>query len=112
PGGEGAGGGAIMSADEGKSRRLTDEDRKLWGHFTRSVAPLRRQAVPAAAPTVASSKAKSATHARPAARPPTPAARTAPGLEPFDRRPKQPPAPRTQPLHGPIALHRQTQNPP
>jgi DNA-nicking Smr family endonuclease len=101
---------AIMSADEGKSRRLTDEDRKLWGHFTRSVAPLRRQAVPAAAPTVASSKAKSATHARPAARPPTPAARTAPGLEPFDRRLKQRLARGTEPLDDRIDLHGKTQS--
>ena len=99
-----------MSADEGKSRRLTDEDRKLWGHFTRSVAPLRRQAVPAAAPTVAASKAKSATHARPAARPPTPAARTAPGLEPFDRRLKQRLARGTEPLDDRIDLHGKTQS--
>src|SRR5262249_57020523 len=38
---------AIMSADEGKPRRrLSDEERKLWGHITRSVAPLQRPPAP------------------------------------------------------------------
>ena len=79
-----------MSAGEGKSRRLTAEERKLWGHFTRSVAPLGRGLVPAAPPpTAASSKTKSPTQARPPARVAAAGARTAPGLEPFDRRLKQ-----------------------
>src|SRR5262249_60365877 len=83
---------AIMSADEGKPRRLGDEERKLWGHFTRSVAPLRRP--PASAdppPAAASSKAKSAAHPRPPARAAVPAARAAAGLEPFERRLKRAP---------------------
>jgi DNA-nicking Smr family endonuclease len=101
---------AIMSADRGKSRRLTDEDRELWGHFTRSVAPLRRQGVPAAAPEAAASKAKSPTHARPPARVAAGAARTAPGLEPFDRRLKQRLARGTEPLDGRIDLHGKTQS--
>jgi DNA-nicking Smr family endonuclease len=100
---------AIMSADEGKSRRLTDEDRKLWGHFTRSVAPLRRQGVPAAAPAAASSKAKLPTQVRPPARVAAAAARTAPGIEPFDRRLKQRLARGTEPLDGRIDLHGKTQ---
>ena len=99
-----------MSADEGKSRRLTDEDRKLWGHFTRSVAPLRRQAVPAAVPTVASSKAKLPAQVRPVARVGAAAARTAPGLEPFDRRLKQRLARGTEPLDDRIDLHGKTQS--
>lgn len=99
-----------MSVDDGKSRRLTDEDRKLWGHFTRSVAPLRRQGVPAAAPAAAASKAKSSTHARPPARPPAPATRTAAGLEPFDRRLKQRLARGTEPLDDRIDLHGKTQS--
>ena len=99
-----------MSADEGKSRRLTDEDRKLWGHFTRSVAPLRRQAVPAAVPTVASSKAKLPAQVRPVARVAAAAARTAPGLEPFDRRLKQRLARGTEPLDDRIDLHGKTQS--
>jgi len=100
---------AIMSAD-GKSRRLTDEDRKLWGHFTRSVAPLRRQGVPAAAPAAASSKAKLPTQVRPPARVAAAAARTAPGIEPFDRRLKQRLARGTEPLDGRIDLHGKTQS--
>src|SRR5215468_6897626 len=82
---------AIMSAGEGKSRRLTDDERKLWGHFTRSVAPLGRGLVPAAPPpTAATSKTKSPTQVRPSARVAAAAAtRTAPALEPFDRRLKQ-----------------------
>jgi len=99
-----------MSADEGKSRRLTDEDRKLWGHFTRSVAPLRRQGVPAAAPAVASSTAKLPTQVRPPARVAAAAARTAPGIEPFDRRLKQRLARGTEPLDGRIDLHGKTQS--
>ena len=40
---------AIMSADDGSRarRKLTDEERVLWGRITRSVAPLRRRPVPA-----------------------------------------------------------------
>src|SRR5260370_39164725 len=86
---------AIMSAGEGKSRRLSDEERKLWGHFTRSVPPLGRGLVPAAPPpTAASSKTKSPTQVRPPARVAAAGARTAPGLEPFDRRLK------TRPTRG------------
>ena len=99
-----------MSAD-GKSRRLTDEDRKLWGHFTRSVAPLRRPPVPADPPSaVASSKTKSATQVRPLARAAAPAARTAAGLEPFDRRLKQRLARGTESLDDRIDLHGKTQS--
>src|SRR5262249_57725939 len=76
---------AIMSADEGKPRRLRDEERKLWGHFTRSVAPLRRPPVPAdpLPPPAAPTKAKSATHARPPAPPPLPPPTPAPCPTPF-----------------------------
>jgi DNA-nicking Smr family endonuclease len=102
---------AIMSADEGKRRRLRDEERKLWGHFTRSVAPLRRPPAPAdPPPAAASSKAKSATHARPPARAPVPAARAAARLEPFDRRLKQRLARGTEPIDDRIDLHGKTQS--
>src|SRR5258707_14027705 len=101
---------AIMSAGEGKSRRLTDEERKLWGHFTRSVAPLGRGLVPAAPPpTAASSKTKSPTQVRPPARVAAAGARTAPGLEPFDRRIQQPLARGIQPLDDRRRLHGQNQ---
>jgi len=99
-----------MSADEGRSRRLTDEERKLWGHFTRSVAPLRRQLVPAAPPTAAASKAKLPTQVRPPARIAAAAVRTAPGLEAFDRRLRQRLARGTEPLDDRIDLHGKTQS--
>jgi DNA-nicking Smr family endonuclease len=102
---------AIMSADEGKPRRLRDEERKLWGHFTRSVAPLRRS--PASAdppPAAAATKAKSATHARAPARAAVPAARAAAGLEPFDRRLKQRLARGTESIDARIDLHGRTQS--
>jgi DNA-nicking Smr family endonuclease len=102
---------AIMSADEGKPRRLRDEERKLWGHFTRSVAPLRRSPVPAdPPPAAAATKAKSATHARPPARAAVPAARAAAGLEPFDRRLKQRLARGTESIDARIDLHGRTQS--
>jgi DNA-nicking Smr family endonuclease len=102
---------AIMSAREGKSRRLTDEERKLWGHFTRSVAPLGRGLAPvASAPTAAPSKTKSPTQVRPPARVAAAAARTAPGLESFDRRLKQRLARGTESLDGRIDLHGKTQS--
>src|SRR5262245_29186236 len=99
---------AIMSADKGKPRRLRDEERKLWGHFTRSVAPLRRP--PASADPPPAAKAKSATHARPPARAALPAARAAAGLEPFDRRLKQRLARGTESIDARIDLHGRTQS--
>jgi DNA-nicking Smr family endonuclease len=102
---------AIMSAGEGKSRRLTGEERKLWGHFTRSVAPLGRGSVPAAPPpTAATSKTKSPTQVRPPARVAAAGAKAAPGLEPFDRRLKQRLARGTESLDGRIDLHGKTQS--
>jgi DNA-nicking Smr family endonuclease len=102
---------AIMSTGEGKSRRLTAEERKLWGRFTRSVAPLGRGLVPAAPPpTAATSKTKSPTQVRPPARVAAAGARTAPGLEPFDRRLKQRLARGTESLDDRIDLHGKTQS--
>jgi DNA-nicking Smr family endonuclease len=102
---------AIMSADEGKPRRLRDEERKLWGHFTRSVAPLRRPPASAdPAPAAAATKAKSTTHARPPGRAAVPAARAAAGLEPFDRRLKQRLARGTESIDARIDLHGRTQS--
>jgi DNA-nicking Smr family endonuclease len=99
-----------MSAGEGKSRRLTDEERKLWGHFTRSVAPLGRELPAVPPPTAATSKTKSPTQVRPPARVAAAAARTAPGLEPFDRRLKQRLARGTESLDDRIDLHGKTQS--
>jgi len=100
-----------MSADGGKRRRLSDEERKLWGHFTRSVAPMRRPPVAAdLLPAAAASKAKSPSHARPPARASAPAARTAARLEPFDRRLKQRLARGSEPIDDRIDLHGKTQS--
>jgi DNA-nicking Smr family endonuclease len=102
---------AIMSAGEGKSRRLTDEERKLWGHFTRSVVPRGRGLVPAAPPpTAATSKTKSPTQVRPPARVAAAGARMSSGLEPFDRRLKQRLARGTESLDDRIDLHGKTQS--
>jgi len=101
---------AIMSADEGKPRRLSNEERKLWGHFTRAVAPLGRSPAPAdPPPAAAATKAKSATHARALARAAAPAATAAVRLEPFDRRLKQRLARGTEPIDDRIDLHGKTQ---
>ncbi|HEX4826852.1 MAG TPA: Smr/MutS family protein, partial [Xanthobacteraceae bacterium] len=100
-----------MSADEGKPRRLSSEERKLWGHFTRAVAPLRRPPVSADPPlAAAATKAKSPTHARPPARAAAPAARPAARLEPFDRRLKQRLARGTASIDARIDLHGKTQS--
>jgi DNA-nicking Smr family endonuclease len=98
-----------MSADEGKprSRRLSDEERKLWGHITRVVAPLRPRPAPVdPAPAAAPTKTKSPTHARPQMR----AAASAARLEPFDRRLKQRLARGTEPIDARIDLHGKTQS--
>ena len=99
-----------MSADKDKPRRLSDEERKLWGHFTRSVAPLQRPLVPADPRRSAATKAKSPTHARPPARAAAPAARAAARLEPFDRRLKQRLARGTESIDARIDLHGKTQS--
>ena len=84
-----------MTADDVKPRRrrLTAEEHTLWSRITRSVAPLRRQPVPAAATPVPSppGKTKPAPSLRP--HPPSrgkaPPPKPAPRLEPLDRRVKQ-----------------------
>jgi DNA-nicking Smr family endonuclease len=94
-------------------RKLSEEERTLWGRFTRSVAPLRRRPVPAEPSKVAS--APPVTHAKPAAR--TPAAQRGAmlvpnpvlRLEPLDRRQKQRLARGTEVLQARIDLHGRTQ---
>src|SRR4029079_4749414 len=51
---------AVMTADDVKPRRrrLTAEEHTLWSRITRSVAPLRRKPVPAAATPVPSPPGK------------------------------------------------------
>ena len=76
-----------MSAGEGKPRRLSAEEGKLWSDITRSVAPLRRRRVLA-----------------------DPGHSPAPELEPFDRRLRQRLARGTAPIDARIDLHGKTQS--
>ena len=103
-----------MRADDGKPRRrkLTAEERTLWGG---SRARLRRSGasrVPATAPPVAAPPAKT----RPAPRPhspsreKTPPHKPAPRLEPLDRRLKQRLARGREPIEARIDLHGRTQD--
>jgi len=87
-----------MTADDGKRRRkLSDDERVLWGQVTRLVAPLKRKPIKAAQPDAgpatpiarpAPSKAKPASTATlvPRAKP---APKPAPPLAPLDRRHKK-----------------------
>jgi DNA-nicking Smr family endonuclease len=103
-----------MTADDVKPRRrrLTAEEHTLWSRITRSVAPLRRKPVPAAATPVPSppGKTKPAPSLRPhpASRDKAPA--PAPRLEPLDRRVKQRLARGRDPIEARIDLHGRTQD--
>ena len=103
-----------MRADDGKPRRrkLTEEERTLWGWITRSVAPLRRQPVPATAPPAAATPAKtrSAPRPHPPSREKAPPQKPAPRLEPLDRRLKQRLARGREPIEARIDLHGRTQD--
>ena len=89
--------GPVVTADDLKSRRrgLSAEEHTLWSRITRSVAPLRRQPVPAAPAPV-----------------PLPPGKTkpAPRLEPLDRRLKQRLARGSEPIEARIDLHGRTQD--
>ena len=103
-----------MTADDVKPRRrrLTAEEHTLWSRITRSVAPLRRQPVPAAAAQAPSPPGK--TKAAPSLRPHPPsrdkALPPAPRLEPLDRRVKQRLARGRDPIEARIDLHGRTQD--
>ena len=103
-----------MRADDGKPRRrkLTEEERTLWGWITRSVAPLRRQPVPATAPPAAATPAKTrpASRPHPQSREKAPPQKPAPRLEPLDRRLKQRLARGREPIEARIDLHGRTQD--
>ena len=106
--------GTVVTADELKPRRrkLTAEEDWLWSRITRSVAPLRRQPVPAAATPVPSPPGK--TRSAPSLRPHPPsrdkAPPPAPRLEPLDRRVKQRLARGRDPIEARIDLHGRTQD--
>ena len=100
-----------MRADDGKPRRrkLTEEERTLWGWITRSVAPLRRQPAPVTAPPPPA-KTRPAPRPHPPSREKTPSQKPAPRLEPLDRRLKQRLARGREPIEARIDLHGQTQD--
>ena len=103
-----------MTADDVKPRRrkLTAEEHTLWSRITRSVAPLRRKPVPAAATPVPLPPGK--TKPAPSLRPNPPsrdkAPAPAPRLEPLDRRVKQRLARGRDPIEARIDLHGRTQD--
>jgi DNA-nicking Smr family endonuclease len=100
--------------DKPRRRKLTDEERALWGRITRAVAPLPRPrmiADPADAPATAGRpKARSSAGAQAAARDATAAAKPVPRLEPLDRRLKQRLARGAVEIDARIDLHGQTQS--
>src|SRR5262245_5596854 len=103
-----------MSADDGKPgrRRLSEEERALWGRITGSVKPLRHR--PLAAPAAASGVPATPTPMGPAVRAPgrvaAPATRAEPGLEPLDRRLRTRLARGTEVIDARIDLHGLTQS--
>jgi DNA-nicking Smr family endonuclease len=115
-----------MSTDDRKPRRrrLSEDERTLWGRVTRSIAPLRRRPVlpdsgegtaPASKTNPSSSArpaagARSAAPARNATPPPKSIPKPPPRLEPLDRRQKQRLARGTVPLDVRIDLHSRTQS--
>jgi DNA-nicking Smr family endonuclease len=102
-----------MSADD--RRRLSEEERTLWGRVVRSVVPLRRKPKPsdtaASPPSKASGKAKPSPRSPASVKPAVKsAARPAPGLEPLDRTLKRRLARGSVALDARIDLHGLTQS--
>jgi DNA-nicking Smr family endonuclease len=103
-----------MSADDRRWRRLSDDERALWGSAMRSVAPLKRVAVKIDPKDAGSPERKGkpvplpraeAAGSRRAAPTPKPAS----GLAPLDRRLKQRLARGSEPIDARIDLHGRTQ---
>jgi DNA-nicking Smr family endonuclease len=105
-----------MISDDRKPRRsrpLTADERALWSHVTRSIAPLRRvrpQQEAEPAPEETHAKPAKPAPAAPAVRMPLPrSAPRPPGLAPIDRRLKQKLARGREPIDASIDLHGLTQ---
>lgn len=102
-----------MSADDGKlkRRRLSEEERTLWSRVTRSVAPLRRRGMPAEAAASTPDKLKAAPSVRAHAsmRAAVPAPKSAPSIEPLDRKLKRRLARGTVEIDARLDLHGKTQ---
>jgi DNA-nicking Smr family endonuclease len=103
---------AVVSPDDGETRRrrLSDEEHRLWGRFTRSVAPLRQRLAPPQ-PAATHSKAKPVVASRADAvmRGAASAPKPPPQLEPLDRRLKRRLARGGQSIDDRIDLHGRTQ---
>jgi DNA-nicking Smr family endonuclease len=103
---------AIMRTGEGKPGRrgLNAQEQKLWSEVTRSVAPLRRQPLPAD-PELPTAPGKSKPKpARAPARSAPPAASPTVPLEAFDRRLKQRLVRGTEVIDARVDLHGKTQS--
>jgi DNA-nicking Smr family endonuclease len=105
-----------MTADDSllRRRKLTADERALWGRVTRALTPLKRRR--AASDRVDEDAAEHITKAVPsrraepaAARGPSPAQKPAPGLAPLDRRLKQRLARGSEPIDARLDLHGRTQ---
>ena len=105
-----------MTAADGKQRRrkLSAEERVLWGRVTRAIAPLRRGTASVEAVNAASSPAGARAsipadlHVLPGAAPPS--RKTEPRLQPLDRRERQRLARGTESIDARIDLHGRTQS--
>jgi DNA-nicking Smr family endonuclease len=96
-------------------RKLSDDERALWHHVTRSVSPLRRRTSAAAEPASEAAepkpKGKSAVRSAPAAaRKAPPAPKGPPALAPLDRREKQRLARGRATIDARLDLHGRTQS--
>ncbi|MET0631521.1 MAG: Smr/MutS family protein [Xanthobacteraceae bacterium] len=105
-----------MTGDDtvARRRKLSADERALWGRVTRSLAPLKRRRSAAdrgdADAPEPSTKAVPSPRAEPGVtRGPSPAPKPAPGLAPLDRRLKQRLARGTEPIDARLDLHGRTQ---
>jgi DNA-nicking Smr family endonuclease len=103
-----------MSTDDRQRRKLSEEERTLWGRVTRAVAPLRR--VPAAAGEAPPSRSPGKPQPAPRAHAPgrgaaaKPAPKSPPSLEPLDRTLKRRLARGHVAIDDRIDLHGRTQS--
>ena len=105
-----------MTGDDtvARRRKLSADERALWGRVTRSLAPLKRRRSAAdrggADAPEPNTKAVPSPRAEPSVtRGPSPAPKPAPGLAPLDRRLKQRLARGTEPIDARLDLHGRTQ---
>jgi DNA-nicking Smr family endonuclease len=100
-----------MNAREDKPRRrkLDDKERALWDQITRSVRPLARRPVVAAAPSSGATRPPPSGRASSAMREAAPVRKAPHRLEPMERRQKQRLARGLEPIDARLDLHGKTQ---